>query len=101
MIRRPPRSTLFPYTTLFRSDRHADAVGLAAAFEYLGLEALLGREGVEGARGRDGLSVGAVRAGGHHEVLRRPQRPVASPHPAALAVPTGNLRALGFHRDVR
>src|SRR3712207_7848430 len=25
MIRRPPRSTLFPYTTLFRSDR-ADAV---------------------------------------------------------------------------
>src|SRR3989441_13294170 len=25
MIRRPPRSTLFPYTTLFRSDR--DAVG--------------------------------------------------------------------------
>src|SRR5688572_31119752 len=25
MIRRPPRSTLFPYTTLFRSGRHADA----------------------------------------------------------------------------
>src|SRR6266581_4883759 len=24
MIRRPPRSTLFPYTTLFRSSRHAD-----------------------------------------------------------------------------
>ena len=24
MIRRPPRSTLFPYTTLFRSDRHTD-----------------------------------------------------------------------------
>src|SRR2546422_4180051 len=23
MIRRPPRSTLFPYTTLFRSKRHA------------------------------------------------------------------------------
>src|SRR2546422_6568638 len=23
MIRRPPRSTLFPYTTLFRSDRNA------------------------------------------------------------------------------
>jgi len=27
MIRRPPRSTLFPYTTLFRSGRYAlDAV---------------------------------------------------------------------------
>src|SRR3712207_8973094 len=25
MIRRPPRSTLFPYTTLFRSDRHGAA----------------------------------------------------------------------------
>src|SRR5688572_32349592 len=24
MIRRPPRSTLFPYTTLFRSDREVD-----------------------------------------------------------------------------
>src|SRR2546430_9223241 len=27
MIRRPPRSTLFPYTTLFRSVRVAHAVG--------------------------------------------------------------------------
>src|SRR3989442_14062904 len=26
MIRRPPRSTLFPYTTLFRSDRAGDGV---------------------------------------------------------------------------
>src|SRR5256885_8301032 len=28
MIRRPPRSTLFPYTTLFRSRRHRTAVRL-------------------------------------------------------------------------
>src|ERR1043165_10181573 len=27
MIRRPPRSTLFPYTTLFRSELHYDACG--------------------------------------------------------------------------
>src|SRR3712207_8878658 len=27
MIRRPPRSTLFPYTTLFRSDDLRDALG--------------------------------------------------------------------------
>src|SRR2546422_4440979 len=26
MIRRPPRSTLFPYTTLFRSPLHAEGV---------------------------------------------------------------------------
>src|SRR3989454_12700508 len=28
MIRRPPRSTLFPYTTLFRSDPHAELAEL-------------------------------------------------------------------------
>src|SRR3712207_7285606 len=27
MIRRPPRSTLFPYTTLFRSDRRGGGTG--------------------------------------------------------------------------
>src|SRR5256885_15344094 len=32
MIRRPPRSTLFPYTTLFRSDcEQGNAVALAGA----------------------------------------------------------------------
>src|SRR2546422_6231908 len=31
MIRRPPRSTLFPYTTLFRSDRAGASVARAAA----------------------------------------------------------------------
>src|SRR5207302_11123703 len=29
MIRRPPTSTLFPYTTLFRSQLHDQAAGLA------------------------------------------------------------------------
>src|SRR5256886_10331402 len=33
MIRRPPRSTLFPYTTLFRSQRLRDARGRAATYE--------------------------------------------------------------------
>src|SRR3712207_7981539 len=31
MIRRPPRSTLFPYTTLFRSDRGGRAHGAGPA----------------------------------------------------------------------
>src|SRR2546429_4432025 len=38
MIRRPPRSTLFPYTTLFRSDVHpmqADLGGAGLAAELL------------------------------------------------------------------
>src|SRR3712207_7833854 len=33
MIRRPPRSTLFPYTTLFRSLLSPRGVGRAQAFE--------------------------------------------------------------------
>src|SRR5256885_2749835 len=37
MIRRPPRSTLFPYTTLFRSEQHAavDILDLDRALEKL------------------------------------------------------------------
>src|SRR2546422_7650312 len=36
MIRRPPRSTLFPYTTLFRSDRLArDRAGVHHAHDAL------------------------------------------------------------------
>src|SRR5687768_18236995 len=31
MIRRPPRSTLFPYTTLFRSQDARDGIGLGQA----------------------------------------------------------------------
>src|SRR3989454_7640442 len=31
MIRRPPRSTLFPYTTLFRSTLYRDDLGLRGA----------------------------------------------------------------------
>src|SRR2546421_2732810 len=37
MIRRPPRSTLFPYTTLFRSTRAARAVALDAKWPPRGL----------------------------------------------------------------
>src|ERR1041384_8706145 len=33
MIRRPPRSTLFPYTTLFRSGVHSRRMGRAAAID--------------------------------------------------------------------
>src|SRR5256885_15384726 len=39
MIRRPPRSTLFPYTTLFRSA--ASGTSVAQAFDKLGIAAEL------------------------------------------------------------
>src|SRR3712207_7453079 len=52
MIRRPPRSTLFPYTTLFRSrlaERPAGAGHLGAA--RLGrVDRLVGAEGVRAAQ---------------------------------------------------
>src|SRR2546430_13147026 len=42
MIRRPPRSTLFPYTTLFRSAFARGAAGRSAAWraplEYVGMD---------------------------------------------------------------
>src|SRR3712207_7133623 len=34
MIRRPPRSTLFPYTTLFRSTRDPDGDRIAYAWDF-------------------------------------------------------------------
>src|SRR5260370_26631107 len=43
MIRRPPRSTLFPYTTLFRSLRHRRLCG-ARAVSPLQLEKLSAQE---------------------------------------------------------
>src|SRR3712207_7113298 len=40
MIRRPPRSTLFPYTTLFRSRQSKEIVGVSM-LEHGGLAACL------------------------------------------------------------
>src|SRR2546430_7252640 len=37
MIRRPPRSTLFPYTTLFRSDLKNDGSTACGAWIYCGV----------------------------------------------------------------
>src|SRR3712207_7880604 len=58
MIRRPPRSTLFPYTTLFRSAHPAD--GGAAESRERALElGLLGAGAADQAPG-DHLRAGAV-----------------------------------------
>src|SRR2546430_13647851 len=43
MIRRPPRSTLFPYTTLFRS-RNSGDVTLAPGASYAQLDSLIESE---------------------------------------------------------
>src|SRR3712207_8544017 len=75
MIRRPPRSTLFPYTTLFRSGVdadegvvagrdpvHAHVAGHADTLLRLTGVAAVGRAGGERA-GRAVLTLGAVRRG--------------------------------------
>src|SRR5258708_26602117 len=50
MIRRPPRSTLFPYTTLFRSSISASCGPPSVPSTLLGLEGLL--NGSKSGRGR-------------------------------------------------
>src|SRR5438105_10453043 len=49
MIRRPPRSTLFPYTTLFRSQVVGEILGAGVALARLLLQALQ-TDGVQVAR---------------------------------------------------
>src|SRR2546430_15332841 len=66
MIRRPPRSTLFPYTTLFRS----------------GVRILLDR-------GRDDLLGGLVEPRVDHLEARVAQRPRDDLGPAVVTVETG------------
>src|SRR5260221_10292299 len=53
MIRRPPRSTLFPYTTLFRSDIY----GMVSRVKGLSAHVLTGPLYVEGAEAGDMLEV--------------------------------------------
>src|SRR3712207_6888793 len=78
MIRRPPRSTLFPYTTLFRSDEVR--VGGGESREGVGVGAAVGvaaevHRGAGGERlrtGRDRLGAAQAerRAGGDGELVR-------------------------------
>src|SRR3712207_8586842 len=68
MIRRPPRSTLFPYTTLFRSKNAA-----VIHEQYASLDLHVAR--IAGARQRRGADLGAV---AQRELVRGSDR-----HPAS------------------
>src|SRR3712207_7053659 len=73
MIRRPPRSTLFPYTTLFRSVQHLrDAQGA--------------RGGGDEPRGRAGGRRGPARAAHGRRLRRARGRDGARRPPAAAGV---------------
>src|SRR5258707_2783094 len=56
MIRRPPRSTLFPYTTLFRSGGESRAVGDEAGDLFLMGAVAEGVDGVESLRSEEHTS---------------------------------------------
>src|SRR3712207_1992714 len=71
MIRRPPRSTLFPYTTLFRSEH--DERGVA-------------RDGVHAGRVVRGVVVGPLVLGEVGDVVARPRPLLLVPPDVALAL---------------
>src|SRR3989442_11754149 len=76
MIRRPPRSTLFPYTTLFRSLTHHFA---AAPLEPLQLAQL--------AQAQRGLDVGHVVLEARQQHLVEPAAPLVVTLPGVAAHP--------------
>src|SRR5256885_6704035 len=96
MIRRPPRSTLFPYTTLFRSLRHRARLSFGAGVVDRYVQATEARDGpidqvphlVLATHIRtEELSFSAERAQLSHEFL------------AGFLVATGNNGAVTFPRE--
>src|SRR2546427_879054 len=84
MIRRPPRSTLFPYTTLFRSRSGGVEVAVIG---------VLGGDAVAADRKRIGAEVGAGYAGGGCEDAAADQRAaVEEVHRAAWVGDQGGAR---------
>src|SRR5687767_15460881 len=76
MIRRPPRSTLFPYTTLFRSDR----VELGAVDEH----------------DRDGVAAPDAKGGEPCSNLLDPLRVLRPRHREQIGEHTSELQSLAY-----
>src|SRR5256886_12302626 len=113
MIRRPPRSTLFPYTTLFRSPLGIDRrdpppeVQRRAGRRRLAPDLLLGLALPQGLRQRRAV-VGRMRLGAHPGGRAPPGPPAGGPGPRGrghaaphredtVAGPLGSGRALGAY----
>src|SRR5690349_23704237 len=85
MIRRPPRSTLFPYTTLFRSDRRV--VGKAVAQREAGI-------------GADDVQAAVVGAACQHRQLRRVDAEVAARRRGVPAPDRKSTRLNSSHVEI-
>src|SRR2546426_11572286 len=102
MIRRPPRSTLFPYTTLFRSAL-AEIVGRPGIRENRALDRrdgghvsrLGGTDPAGGGHGGPPLSPGPRPADRTPAPPREGQRVGASPPPQPPAPPAGGRSGTG------
>src|SRR3989475_8814101 len=96
MIRRPPRSTLFPYTTLFRSHPGGERPDYPGAVHLAGVRGRGHPEGCVGARG--GGEGGGT--GGRVTVDTNPPPPLlppplAPPRPENSPSPDARLGAVG------
>src|SRR5256885_2960511 len=78
MIRRPPRSTLFPYTTLFRSDARAAAEVVRGVTERE-------ERGGDGRAGEESRARGAPRA--LEQIARSKRRERSEEHTSELQSP--------------
>src|SRR5258708_10496696 len=72
MIRRPPRSTLFPYTTLFRSIVVVGGHGLLGRLRFLANVVIIGRGLLGSELGRLGLTSECQRSEEHTSELQSP-----------------------------
>src|SRR5688572_31304405 len=70
MVRRPPRSTLFPYTTLFRSPTKANPFGLSERSESKAPFLFFGPKSAEGALAGKTIYVSAGRSEEHTSELQ-------------------------------
>src|SRR3712207_7218371 len=76
MIRRPPRSTLFPYTTLFRSPNIPEDVAMAESrirAETVAAEDVLHDLGAVSMMSSDSMGMGRVRSEEHTSELQSRQ----------------------------
>src|SRR5690348_17792095 len=78
MIRRPPRSTLFPYTTLFRSEYFAVVLPSMTGKFTFGFNVFLGQD----ADGNCIVNKGEIEVNGHAQKIDRKSTRLNSSHPS-------------------